>query len=414
EVGTLRFANLPTGRWTVLLWPEGWQPEHREVEVRAGVETKLEVICRPGHRLSGTVQDQAGRPVKEAWISVQPAELLLAGHGIGLHGVSDAKGRFSFAGLPEGEVRLEVKLHLHVFLRLTVPAGTEGLVITLWEQPELRGRVRLEPGEPAPAEVKVWILEEFGASVPTVTLEPDGSFRAGVESKPLELGRWSGQSPPPAGREVRVVVQIAGWPPAEARTVRIAPGESTDLGEYSRPPGRVVQGRVLGPDGRPAAGAQVSLEFLRGRVALSAAVREDGSFRVENAPPWEGELRVDGGPDLPFVRRFLPAAGDAPIDVRLGRGGRIRGRVTDVAGRPVEGTTVLLTHVRTPGGDELYVGMGTSMTTGQDGGFLSRAVPPDTYRLQVFAGDEHAGPEVAVREGETTIADIRLPVSIRR
>lgn len=34
-------------------------------------------------------------------------------------------------------------------------------------------------------------------------------------------------------------------------------------------------------------------------------------------------------------------------------------------------------------------------------------------RLTVVAGDEYPGPEIAVREGETASAVVRLPVAIR-
>ena len=133
----------------------------------------------------------------------------------------------------------------------------------------------------------------------------------------------------------------------------------------------LVRGRVLDPDGKPVANAEIFVrphtEFgwspispafngQKGRVAVSAA---DGQFRFEldkaasdwpygNEPPWHKATIAASAPG--FGRAWVDAgslADGGVATLRLVRDDLpIRGRLLDTQGRPVPGVTVRLGRIR--------------------------------------------------------------------
>jgi protocatechuate 3,4-dioxygenase beta subunit len=143
-------------------------------------------------------------------------------------------------------------------------------------------------------------------------------------------------------------------PPA-APPVPLPPGEAKEM---------TVTGRVLGPDGKPVARADVAVVTFAGlffsemedyvwyRHAVAGRTRadDDGKFRLTFARPPalpERQLRlVAGGGGLGLAWQSLdPAAESAEADFRLPAEQVVRGRVVDLQGEPVAGARVVLTRL---------------------------------------------------------------------
>lgn len=170
-------------------------------------------------------------------------------------------------------------------------------------------------------------------------------------------------------------------------------------------------GVVVGPDGRPAAGAEVAAAAGVGiGPSPPAAVRTDdqGRFRVEAGP--------DGGatlwafrPGLRAARRAVPPGGSpAPIRLALAPAGDAVVTVAGPDGRPVAGARVVPVRVRgTPGSDRVPPALADRLaaTTDRDGraaipgllavDLIGVRVVADGFGSQqhTFAGAEPPAPE---------------------
>ena len=408
EEGELVIPNLPVGQYTLLLRPDHFRPEKRNAAVRAGGETRLEVTFRAGLRLGGMVRDAADRAVAGAEIRATPVQQLLPGHDFLFSGKAGKDGRFLLDGLPEGKMNLRVASNRHVPVHVAVAAGTEGLLVNLSGKPVLRGRVRVESGDPVPEQVTVWSLRDKSTGCETCELESDGTFLVMVKYRPREINEGLHGSTPFMDESIGVVVHVKGWPPFPQQTVTIRPGLGVDLGEFSRPPGRTVCGRVNGPSGQPVASASIRLDFEDGRISLAGETKADGRFAVPNVPPRNGMIWVDGGQNLPFLCRPLPPSNEGLLSIRLPRGGRIQGLVEDQAGRPVYNATVHLLHARSGGKPGHHVGFMTTVCTDPEGRFRTRLLPPAVFRLCVCNDNEIPGPEIVVRDGKVSNTRIRI------
>lgn len=145
-----------------------------------------------------------------------------------------------------------------------------------------------------------------------------------------------------------------------------------------------VRGRVLDPDGKPLAGADVCLGWYRGyplewwpwtveplRPARGGKSGPDGRFcftltkkqlyatmRTVTANPWREIQVVAASKGYGPAWRYVTAKEPKELTLRLVRDSApIRGRVVDLQGRPVAGVRVWLSHL-TVGGNYLTVNAG--------------------------------------------------------
>ncbi len=103
--------------------------------------------------------------------------------------------------------------------------------------------------------------------------------------------------------------------------------------------GIAVDGRVLDHAGRPVAGATVRLGHDQ---PYSSTVKTDvsGRFHIGNALPRETVVTAQATGYAPEMQRVKVQPGLAPIELPLGPGNTIRGRVVDRAGHPIVGAIV--------------------------------------------------------------------------
>ncbi|HEX7185369.1 MAG TPA: carboxypeptidase-like regulatory domain-containing protein [Thermoanaerobaculia bacterium] len=238
-----------------------------------------------------------------------------------------------------------------------------------------------------------------------------------VRSGPDGRFRWGGLV---AGLDFELRVKKPGFAPTRAQaTSPSAERPAAPLRIVLRR-GRSAFGRVLGPDQRPIAGAQVTLRTAlpndpRSRIRLSfepesldsfsAATGADGRFDLGNLPTGRYDLTVRGRGWAPLTVPSLEIPeGNRATDlgtVVLAPGVALEGFVVDAAGKPVEGAEIRLTDAGDPfpirrrsGGDDEPAGL-----SGVDGSFriedLSAGSPVDVSASRTgYAPGEAQGIQV--------------------
>ena len=108
--------------------------------------------------------------------------------------------------------------------------------------------------------------------------------------------------------------------------------------------GAPIEGRVLGPDGRPVEGAEVLttqspwvLDYAR---ALASRTDADGRFRTGQVAPGDWHLVVLAKQAAPFARVIKVGSAIPFEEIRLTPPKTFRARVVDPDGRPVEGAFI--------------------------------------------------------------------------
>ncbi len=104
-------------------------------------------------------------------------------------------------------------------------------------------------------------------------------------------------------------------------------------------PGIAVNGRILDRDGRPISGATVR---FGDNQPESSTVSTDafGRFHVRNAVPRETVVTAQAAGYAPEMQPVKVQPGLASVELRLGPGNTIRGRVVDREGHPIVGAFV--------------------------------------------------------------------------
>ncbi|MBZ0090541.1 MAG: carboxypeptidase-like regulatory domain-containing protein, partial [Thermoanaerobaculia bacterium] len=181
------------------------------------------------------------------------------------------------------------------------------------------------------------------APVASVVSDEAGAFRLG---------------PVPAGVELTLVVKLPRGGAAIVGPVSVPEGRrETDVGVLQVPGERVLRGRVLDPDGRGVAGAQVSVAVdsgakgwsgIRGE-ALPARSAEDGAFELRGLPS-DVDLRVFAEAEGWEGGTTQVAPDDDEVAIELGRAQSIVGTVLGVDGGPISGARIWV-HL-TPGPED--------------------------------------------------------------
>ncbi len=254
------------------------------------------------------------------------------------------------------ELRLQVSADGFVPVLVDVPLDGASVSVPvearLARASSLAGTVLDAGGKPVVgATVTLWPGDEEPGSTPapaTATSGPDGRFRFGAAS----------------GRGNRLRVEAPGQAVVDLPGLRA--GALRQAIRLQR--GRSVEGVVLRPDQRPAAGALVRLE---GPVTLRwVEAAANGAFRLDGLPPAPGGSLVAAAGDAGRARAAVPQAGAARLV--LTPTATVRGRAVDVRnGLPVAGVRV---GVVGPGGH-------AHSRSGPDGRFELRGLAAGRCRL---------------------------------
>lgn len=305
-----------------------------EIDLREARDARdVSLVLRTTRAIAGIVVDEQGVPVPEASVHATSKD----GPTVGASATADVGGRFTIAGLPDGEYALTAT-------RTAAPdvlapatstnAGDEDVRITLPTPGGIRGTVAIdgEASPPsrflvelhAPSDVFLQIPSRHGA-FELASLRP-GSYKVTI-------------SGPDFADEVRAGVAVEA-------------GKVTDLGAIVVRRGRKIVGKVVDDRGQPVARATVAFgmgPFLdhelngQARGIRSAITDASGAFAISGAParsPIETLGAAHPTRGRSAAVRIPDGAGDPPPVTLVLRGvGSIAGTITR-AGKPVVGAII--------------------------------------------------------------------------
>ena len=335
-------------------------------------EQRVDVVIEKGAILTGTVRDSAGRPLAGIWvIARRPGRDRYAARA-----ETGADGGYALGGLDDGPWEVEASDPSNRRLAATtegVAPPRTGLDFTLADDPAAPGTWALRAVDPAGRPVPFLRVVEFlpGRDEPVGTGEKAPDAGGIVRSAQIAAGRRRLRLRAPEGF-------------AESPEFEIRSGVETDLGTLRLEPGAAVRGRVLDPDGAPAAGARIyaGLERLPERGQPDAS----GRFEVRGVAPPEGFLRVAlAGCEVLVVPWQAAAGATADLsDARLRRAtGAVRGRARSRSGPIPPEARATLRYEAAMGN----AGLDRETPVGADGAFEFLAVPAGRWRLSVLVPD---------------------------
>ncbi|MBL9085763.1 MAG: carboxypeptidase regulatory-like domain-containing protein, partial [Planctomycetia bacterium] len=302
EVTVLAFAPGLASADAARIDARGFNP--LAVTLRSGVTATIDVELASAATLSGRVRDDRGRAIDGAVVEVAIAAGM--GREAGLAGstatATGADGTFRLEAVPAG-------------LLLRVVARAPGRATGAW------GPVRAAAGDGPPIEL---VLPEVRRVDVEVRDARSGAAVAGARvratagrrSHPAEArapvvtgadGRAAGVEIAPDGEDLEV--SAAGYVPSTA--VDVEP-DATAVAVALRP-GRTLRGRVVGPDGEPAAGATLFVRWDERSASLAGFHLADaaGEFAIDDVPPgsYHVTAEVAAGPRQAVASGRVEAGG---------------------------------------------------------------------------------------------------------
>jgi hypothetical protein len=274
-----------------------------------------------------------------------------------------------------------------------VPEGTEPLIIDIPVVPAgfIYVTARTADGRPA---------EGIFCSIVEVKRSPLVTNVFGIQESHLSSSGSSvfSKGPLPLGGTYVLVGSLNGLRCAseEITLTEAAPDREVLL---TFPKGEMVEGRVLFPDGSPAADLKVEATWRfresHGFGLKAESTDETGRFRFDsvNGPPGTLQLIIQGNPDFKPIR--VPVDFNAlPIRIVLERGLRVEGRVVHAtSGLPMAGAEVVAYQKDGQWG-------GGRARTDSDGQFVLTTLDDATYRLLVVGSNLRSDSKAEAKGGQ--------------
>jgi hypothetical protein len=410
------------------------------------VGANFEHVATPCRPIVGVVRGKdTGQPIPGAVVESYQFAGSKVVEQTHIRAVADNQGRYRLLGMPRGSGHLirvgppEGQPYLKALARVPDGPGLEPVTLDV----QLKGGVWITgkvtdqtTGQPVPSWVWYAVFrdnpnrrEAPGLSLePQVQTRPDGSFRfVGLPGRGIVTARASGGhylthvgadrikdldrfiaplgdaiSSPPAGSEFHAVAEVNPEKGAESVTCRLA-----------LVPGRTLTGTVVGPDGKPLAGA-----LVRGLEQEDVWDNRPAAAEFSAYAPNRGEQRL-----LQFAHAEKGLAGSlvlrgddpGPLTVKLGPAGVLTGRFVTTDGKPLA-DLALLALTRGPVADpsqrpkpDMTAGsFPHGPRTDKDGRFRVEGLAPGlNYRLALLSGmyilvpEADQGQGVTLKPGET-------------
>jgi RNA polymerase sigma factor (sigma-70 family) len=324
----------------------------------------------PGLTVVGTVRDaKTGKPIPGAIVeSYKLAGQILSQNTI-YHTVADAEGHYVFTGLPRGKdnrIRINPpkdRPYFPVVKNVPVPetfgkaTGDAELQPAVWVDVTATDK---GTGKPVPGYVSYFVLPEkwdaearfqqpFGdAYNHMMANRNDGVFRFAALPRKAILAFRTDWAKYPIAREASTIRLPSGLSPSNFQAfaeIDPKPDKGPVKVAFVLDAGRVVKGKILGPDGQPLTGA------------LAAGLRHDWFVDAES-PLRTAEFTALGlGPARPRLLCFahpekklagsLIVRGDEKelVIVKLQPWATVTGRLLDAAGKPIKNTSLWFTEV---------------------------------------------------------------------
>lgn len=316
--GHLRLRGLPTGYGWLLIDSPGLQRWSRAVVLEAGMPTSLEVTLKAAQPLVVEVREGPERMLQGATVIARGSS------GLPFGGVTGVDGRVSFGQVPPGPLQVEV------FARGFEPVRRESVQRRL--QVELQPLGGLEVRVVAPdgdAAGKAEVLLVGSSLWPARRLQADEQGLARMANLPAgvyDLRARSGSLVSPIASGIRLERGQR-----RQLELRLVSGHEVEV--------RVRAARAEPP--QPIANARVVLaEYGLSAFPLQGITDAAGRVRLGPIPDGPAYLSVRASDYIGRGAVAVPVRSSEPVIVELMRGAKLRGRVTDGEGRPVDGARV--------------------------------------------------------------------------
>lgn len=343
------------------------------------------LTLEPGIVLDGTVVDAQGHPLAGATVAARPPNSFpLSGDPPAPDSTrTDAVGRFALRGLPPAEA-LEIFAWRPGYRREALPRlepPVHGpLRLTLHRLGRVRGTVEDERGSPV-----------AGA---TIRFSPRDRPMEPPQERPPSDARGGFLLDDVAPGSIAVSVEAEGYLPAEPLLLEVPEGQELADVEARLRHGATIAGTVTDAAGKPVVGAQVSLPGRDLPQAgwltppRRASTDGDGHYLLRGVAEGPGSV-VAERPGLARAARDLEVRpGLNSVDLQLGNGLILAGRVADEAGHPLGDAFLLLNGAKFEGTASLA-----------DGTFRFTGLPAGPYELGVEK------PAYAETRQEVTLGD---------
>jgi protocatechuate 3,4-dioxygenase beta subunit len=382
--GTFTIAHAPA-HWTMLQARSG-EMVALQAHPPSNATAPLTLKLQPGSRISGSLRDVAAKT------AVAGASLRLGGTASApsFWTTTDAKGAFSFTGVPTGTYNLggEAPGISISGLRVTIPGSGQSLTkaMAATRQARITGNVVDEDRKPV-AGAGIGLRR---TSSPEIMAMMRGNESSTAVSGPD--GRFVLRNVA-TDQDFSVQATRKGYPSASSSSLRLAAGERRSGVSLTIPRGTPVSGRVTDKNGVPVAGAVVSsndsnsggrgggMFVLRGqnRQAEGEKTAADGTFTIR--------LR-EGTYDLAFqhegfatktLRAQQVHGAVKPLEVVLEPGVELTGRIVRKGGIGIEGVNVAL----------MGEGLFSNAVSAADGSFKLGDLTPGEAMLNASKPDEY-------------------------
>jgi len=369
--GTARFLDVAPGTVQIEV-DRSYSP--RWAQIRPGEEETCNVWVW-GWNVMGRVRDVHGRPVAHATVLIARLDrrrpIPVA--------TTDANGRFAVSTLP----------HAYLVGATSPVHGTSdfALVKRLQQQEWLTAgdektvSVNLVlPG--GPAAVRGIVRDPTGRPV------PDAWVRVGLQDGAVKKGNPSWWLPPPfqVSTDERGRFEATGLRPGKLPIHVYAKGHAFWHGEVECPAFATVDqdvrlhrggsliGKVTDVRGDAAPDAEVRIPMVTHPLLASAKTDSDGSFRLDDLPPGELGVEVEGGNRGRTKEPIRILAGEAVHhDFQLGGGPAIRGVLHDASGKPLVGWRV-----------RHFQDYNEEVKTDDRGAFVIRDCPQGKHEIEII------------------------------
>ncbi len=359
-----------------------------------------------------------------------PGEVSVSGEGISSRTAkAGADGRFRVEGLPR-----EKWFALTALSPGLLPGRYPGLLVGRTGPRDL-GDIVLGPGLPLEVLVRDGgdrpVAAASVAAVRTSMGNPDSDWIAAQFRRGAPRPPEASVATDAAGRALFEAFPPGGW-----TVVVAAEGFARGFGNAylqegrAREPVRVIlqkacalSGTVFGHDGRPLTGATVAGsgpnewwgDDSRG---VESRTDEKGGYALSGLAPGEVALTVFPTPDLRIGVGSVTVPAVSHYDIRLSRGGTVRGKVLeDASGKPVAGAQVTATIWPPQGGEGQAHGR---QVTGPDGEFRLEGLPAGNFggvqasREGFLSWPDMKSKQVMVQEAFAEGTEKEVEVRLRR